>query len=276
MKKIALLVVICLLATAAWGCGRESTQGHRKADLEADVLPLLEDSIRAMSELRGYRLKGSMEMSAGGGDASGSGTLRMDMRAEVENTEGGTNQHIHMEMGGLATEAYIYGDYFYQEVPGQGWVKSSLAQYQAQNLSTGVINEEQMRLIAETVREATVRDEGGDEMEMELVLGEEFLLRSLERFRDEAGEAAGSQMEQWVSVMEEAAWGFSATLRLVVGKQDRLIRKMEMNIEMREVPQLGTYKSTMHTEAYDYNADIHVELPPEAEKATLSGVGSVR
>ncbi len=276
MKRIYLLVAVCLLATAAWGCGKGSSAESRKADLETEVLPLLDDSIRAMSELRGYRMKGSMEMSAGSGDASGSGTLRMEIRSEVENTDGRANQYIHMEMGGLATEAYIYGDYFYQEVPGQGWTKSSLAQYQVQNLSTGVISEEQMRLIAETVEEAIVRDKGEDGKEMVLLLGKEFLLRSLERFREEAGEAAKGQMEQWMSAMEEAAEGFSATLRLLVGKGDHLIREMEMTIEMKDVPQLGTYRSTMHMEAYDYDAQIHIELPPEAEKAALSGAGSVR
>ncbi|MDI6874821.1 MAG: hypothetical protein QME84_11155 [Actinomycetota bacterium] len=229
-----------------------------------------------MAGLSGYRMRGYMEMSAGSGEASDSGTLRMDVQSEVQNVEGHTNQHMSMDMGSLTTEAYIYGDYFYQEIPGQGWIKTSLAQYQAQNLATGVISEEQLQLILESVEEATIRDEGEDAQEMVLVLGKEFLLRSLERFREQAGEEARSQMEEWMSAMEGAAEGFSATLRLLVGKEDHLIREMEMTIEMRDIPQLGTYRSRMYMEAYDYNAEIHIELPPEAEKAAQREAGSAR
>lgn len=269
MKRTVLIIALLLLVSALWGCGGGESAGTQKADLEGEVLPLLEDSIRAMVEIKGYRMRGYMEMGAGGEDATGSGTLRMDIQSEVENVEGRTNQHMRMDMGGMVTEAYIFGDYFYQQVPGRGWVKTSVARYQAQNLATGVISEEQLRLILDSVEEAAIRDGEGGEMEVTLVLGEDFLLRSLERFGAEMEEGSQGQMEEWISAMKEAAGGFGATLRLALGKDDHYIRKMEMSIEMKDVPQLGSYRSRMYMEIYDYGAEIDVELPAEAEKATL-------
>ncbi len=268
-RATVLLAIVVLLAAAAWGCGKGESPEPGKAGLETEVVPFLEESIRSMSRLSGYRMRGSMEMNAGSGEVSDSGALRMEIQSEVQNTEGGTNQHMRMDMGGLTTQAYLYGDYFYQEVPGRGWVKTSVAQYQAQNLSTGMIDEDQLRLILESVEEATVRDSGSDTRELSLVLGRDFLLRSLERFREEAGEEAKKQMEEWLSAMEEVADSFNATMRLVIGKDDHLIREMEMVIEMRDVPQLGTYRSRMFMEVYDYNAEVSIELPAEAEKAVL-------
>lgn len=269
MKRTVLIITILLLVSALWGCGGGESTGTKKADMEGEVLPLLEESIRSLVEIKGYRMRGYMEMGAGGEDASGSGTLRMDIQSEVENVEGHTNQHMRMDMGGITTEAYIYGDYFYQQMPGRGWVKTSVAQYQAQNLATGMISEDQLRLIMETVEEASILEGKGDELEITLVLGEDFLLRSLERFRAEMSEEAQGQMEEWVSAMKEAAGGFGATLLLTLGKDDHVIRKMEMTIEMKNVPQLGSYRSRMYMELYDYGADVKVELPAEAEKATL-------
>ncbi|MGQ9476354.1 MAG: DUF6612 family protein [Actinomycetota bacterium] len=269
MKRTVMIITLLLLVFALWGCGRGESTETRKADLEGEVLPLLEDSIRAMVEMKGYRMRGYMEMGVGGENATGSGNLRMDTQSEVENVEGRTNQHMRMDMGGMVTEAYIYGDYFYEQVPGRGWVKTSVARYQAQNLATGVIGEEQLRLILETVEEAAIRDGEDDEMEVTLVLGEDFLLRSLERFRAEMEEESQGQMEEWISAMKEAAGGFGATLRLVLGKDDHYIREMEMSIEMKDVPQLGSYRSRMYMEIYDYGAEIEIKLPAEAEKAAL-------
>jgi len=271
MKKMTLLLTVCLLASVLWGCGGGKPSKPRNADLETEVLPLLEESIRSMAALKGYRIRGSLEMGAGGEGAGDSGTLRMDMDSDVENTESGTNQYMRMDMNGLVTEAYIYGDYFYQNVPGKGWIKTGLAQYQAQsqNLSTGVIREEQLRLIMDSAVEATIRDGEEGTRELSLVLGKEFLLRSLQYFREEAGEEAMGRMEQWMSAMEEAAEGFTATLTLVVERESHLIKEMEMAIEMRDIPGMGTYRSRMHAEIYDYGGDIHIELPAEAKNAPL-------
>lgn len=267
MKRLSLCIVVLLLVSTFWGCGKEGVTETRTADVDTEVIPILEESFTAMSGLKGYRMRGYMEMSAGGEDASGSGTLRMDIESEVENVEGGTNQHMHVDMGGLTTEAYIYGDYFYQEVPGQGWIKTSLAQYQAQNLAAGVIDEEQMRLILESVQEATIGENDAGDTEVTLILGHDFLLGSLERFREEMGEGIEAQMEEWISAMEEASSGFSATLNLTIGKEDHLLRNMEMYLEMTNIPDLGSYRNRMFMEVFDYGADIHIELPEEALNA---------
>lgn len=267
MKKLSLCIVVLLLASALWGCGKEGATETRTADVNAGIIPLLEESFNAMSGLKGYRMRGYMEMSAGGENALDSGTLRMDIESEVENVEGGTNQHMHVDMGGLTTEAYIYGDYFYQEVPGRGWIKTGVAQYQAQNLAAGVIDEEQMRLILESVQEATIGEDDAGDTKVTLILGQDFLLGSLERFREEMGEEIQAQMQEWISAMEEAASDFSATLNLTIGKEDRLLRNMEMNLEMTNIPDLGSYRNRMFMEVFDYGADIHIELPEEARNA---------
>lgn len=267
MIKSAPVLTLCMLIVVAWGCGGGVSQKERQADFKEEVLPFLEESVQAMSQLKGYRMRGSMEISAGGDEATGSRALKMEMQTEVENIEERTHQHIRMEMGGLTTDAYIYEDYFYQDVPGQGWIKTSLAEYQAQNLATGVLGGEQLELIMETVENASVVEENEESRELILALGRDFLLTSLERFRQSANEEELKRMEEWMAAMEKAADGFRAEIRLSIGKDDHLIRRMEMTIEMKDIPQLGTYTSRMFMDVYDHNADIHIQLPREAEQA---------
>ena len=261
MKRIALFLVMSLLLTAALGCG-----GGEKRDASSeDALSLLMESSQAMSALSGYRMNGTMEMGMGNADAGG-GSLSMEMAGEVDNTGESPAQHITVKMGTVASEAYIVGDYYYQEIPGQGWIKMDVAQYRAQNVSMGMVDSQQWKSIAEAAEDIAIDEETEEETVISLKLGEEFFRMSFESYRESLSEEERAEMQEWIDYMEESTQGFSARIRLWIGKGDRLVRRMEMSYRMQNA-QVGSMTGVADMEITDYNADIHVTLPEGAEGA---------
>lgn len=274
MKKIASILLVCVLLVASLGCG-----GKEKAALSeeeaASLVGLVEDSIRAMSQLKGYRMKGSMEMRMGAGEEAAGNTLNMELQSEVENLGDTANQHMRIDMGFMTTEAYLYEGYYYQNIPGQGWSKISLAEFQAQNLATGtsgIMATEQLRRILEAMEEITVIEDSEEVTGLSLRMGKEFLLSSLASYREMNAEDSAGQMEEWLRMIEESAENFSAEMRIWIGKGDHLIRRMEQVMELKSLAQLGDIWSQMSVEIYDYDADIRIQLPEEAKKAKETGL----
>ncbi len=236
----------------------------------ASLFGFVEDSIQAMSQLKGYRMKGSMEMRMGVGENQAGNTLSMELQSEVENLGDAANQHIRIDMGFMTTEGYLYEGYYYQNIPGQGWSKISLAEFQAQNLTTGtsgLMATEQLRRILEVVEEISVIEDSEEVKGLSMRMGKEFLLHSLANYREMNTEDSSSQIEEWLRIIEESAENFGAEMRIWIGKDDRLIRRMEQVMELKNLAQLGDIWSRMSMEVYDYNADIHIRLPEEAKKA---------
>lgn len=261
-KKLLLLLFTALLIATAFGCGGKSEGGTSVAD----ALALLADSSKAMSTLSGYRMSGVMEIGMGETDAGG-GSLSMRVSGEVDNTGETPAQRITVEMGKVESEAYIVGDYYYQEVPGKGWIKMNVAQYRTQNIGMGMVDPLQWGPITEAAEDIAVEEETGETVVISLKLGEEFFRLSFERYRESLSSEEREQMQEWLNLMQEGMEGFSADIKLWIGKSDRLVRRMEMNYRM-ENPQVGSLAGTMDMELSDYGADIHITLPEEAKNAS--------
>jgi hypothetical protein len=226
------------------------------------------DSGKVMTEVSGYRMSGSMVMGAGGSEVAGMGLpMTIDIQTEVQLSGGDIRQHMNMTTKGYQMEAYIIGDQYYQNTPGTGWVRMNIGTYKTQNMNMGLMDTQQLGLMAQMAENAEVIEEDGGKIGLSLHLGEGFFKASLEASRRYLEESGKSLPEDWMKTAEEAASGFQADMRIWLWQDSKLIDHIEMEYTMGGVPPLEKIESTAQLNMYDYNADIRIELPEEAKGA---------
>ena len=264
MKYTAAALVAVLLVFSFAGCG-----GGAGSDATAS-LSLLVDSTQAMTEVSGYRMSGTIVMDSGTGGQSQ--PISMDMRAEVQNTDEGMRQHMFVTIGDYEVEAYIVDGVYYQNLPGQGWMKMSTAAYMSQNMNLGLVDAAQMEMMAQLALDAEVVEEGDETTVISFHLDQEYLQASLEVYRKYIEEGDEQLPEEWLQMAEEITV-FQADVRISLNNADNLIKRMEMTYTMAGLPGVGEVSSSMKTDFYDYGADIEIELPPEAAQAPEVDLG---
>ena len=260
MKRFAGMLVMAVLVLSFAGCGGGSESNATES------LSLLVDSTRAMTEVSGYRMSGTIEMAMGAASAGGQ-VMTMEVDAEAQNVDGDTRQHMFVNVEGYEVEAYIVGGVYYQNVPGQGWMKMSTAAYMSQNMNLGLVDAEQMEMMARLAKDAEVVEESGDTLVMSFHLGQEYVQASLDLYRKSMEEGQEPLPEEWLQMAEEYMSGFQADLIVRINQTDKLIQRMEMSYIMKGMPEVGDVESSTEMDFYDYGQDIEIELPPEAEQA---------
>lgn len=254
-KKAAMLVVLMMALSLVAGCKGGSGS--------SDALARLTEAAEAMSGTSCYRMKGDIEMSMGEGAAP----IAMSLRADVQNAPDGMRQHMFVSMGGFEAEAYVVGDTYYQNSPGQGWQKMSLGLYRVQNMNTGLVDAEQMELMAKMASDSRVMEEKDGSIGIAFHLGKEYFDASMRIYREYMEESGEGVPEEWLKMMEESVSDFSADIKMWLNASNQLVERMEIVYSMGGIPQLGEMRSSMRMDLYDYDADIEVELPPEAAQA---------
>lgn len=262
MRRIAVAVLITVIVICLSGCGG----GDDGSATSSDAVSLLLASTQAMSELSGYRMSGTISLGMEG-DAGGQGEpITMDIEAEVQNADGEMRQHMFVTVSGYEVEAYIIGGVYYQNVPGQGWQKSSVAANQMQGLSLGMVDAAQMEMMAQMAKDSEVFEEDDETAALSIQLGQEYFQASMDMYMDYIEETGQQAPEGW-NEMVAAITDFQAEMRIWLTKPDNLFKRMEMAYSMSGLPQVGTVTSSMDVDFFDYDEDIVVELPPEAEQA---------
>ncbi len=260
MKRIAMAMLIAAALVSCVGCKGGTTV--------KETFDTLAESTTAMSEVSGYRMSGSVEMGSGTGAVSGqSQVITMDIRADVQKVDGEMRQHMFVTIGGYEVEAYRVDGMYYQNVPGQGWVKSSAGAYQTQNMSLGFVDAAQMDIMVRMARDAEVFEENEETVGLSFNLDKEYFAASIDLFREYVAEGGQQASEEWLKMMEESITDFQADIRIWIRKADDLIQRMEIEYVMSGVPQVGDAAGSMMVDFFDYNEDIKVELPPEAAQA---------
>jgi hypothetical protein len=263
MRRIAAALLITVLVVCLAGCGG----GSDAVDTSSDAVSLLMASTQAMSELEGYRMSGSIALGMEGGPAGGqSQPITMDIKADVQNSDGEMRQHMFVTIGGYEVEAYIIGGIYYQNVPGQGWQKSSVAANQIQGMSLGMVDAAQLEMMAQMAKNAQIFEEDDETIALSIQLDQEYFQASMELYTDYMDETGQQIPVEWTE-MVEAITDFQAEMRIWVGKRDDLFKRMEMTYKMSGIPQVGTVTSSMEVDFFDYGEGIVVELPPEAAQA---------
>lgn len=258
MKKIAAAVIATIIILSVVGCGGGS---------QIEPTPLLIESAGAMSEVSSYRMSGTIEMSSGSGSPGvQSQPVGMEIVADVQNTGGEVRQHMYITVGDYEIEAYIIGGVYYQDLPGQGWMKMSTGAYRTQNMNLGLVDAEQMGLMAELAKNAEVIEENDEQVSLSFQLDKEYFDASMELYRQYIDEE-GQQLPEELLQIEEAISDFQAEIRIWLLKSDNLIERMTMSYAMTGLPQVGEVSSSMLMDFSDYNQDIVIELPEEARQA---------
>ncbi len=254
-KKTALFLAVLMLISLAAGC-KGGSGGP-------DAVARLTEAAEAMGGTGGYRMKGDIEMSMG----AGSTPIAMQLRAEVQNAPEGMRQHMFVNMGGFEAEAYIVGDAYYQKSPGQGWQKMSLGMYKAQNMNTGLVDADQVELMAKMAVDSRVLEEKDGRTGIAFHLDKEYFDASMRMYRQYMEESGEGMPQGWLDMIEGSVTDFNADIKVWIHASSRLIERMEIDYSMGGIPQVGEMRSSMRVDLYDYDQDIVVELPPDAAMA---------
>jgi hypothetical protein len=258
MKSIAAAVIAAFIIMSVVGCGGGS---------KIDPMPFLVDSASAMSEVAGYHVSGTVEMRSGGGSPGmQSQAANMNIEADVQNTGGDIRQHMFVTLKGsggedYVVEAFIIGGVYYQKLPGQEWMKMSTGAYQTTSMNLGLVDAEQMGLMAELASGAEVFEENDEQVAVSFHLDKEYFDASLELYEE------GRQLSEELLQMQEAIEDFQADIRIWIRESDNLFDRMEMVYTLKGLPEAGEASSSMQMGFSDYNQDISIELPQEAEQA---------
>lgn len=262
MKRIAAASLVAILVLAFAGCG-----GGSESDATAS-LSLLVESTQAMSEISGYRMSGTIEMDTGATTAGGQGqTINMDVRADVQNADGEMRQHMFLTIGDYEVEAFIIGGVYYQNLPGEGWMKMSTGAYMSQNMSLGLVDAEQMEMMAELAKDAEVIEESDEVVVLSFHLDQEYMQASLDLYRKYIEEGDEQFPEEWLQMAEESISDFQADISIWLNKSGDLIQRIEMSYTIIGMPEVGDVGSSMKMDLFDYGKDIVIELTPEAAQA---------
>ncbi len=254
MKKAIAAVLMAALCAVYAGCGG--------GEAEIDPRALFAGVAEAMSEVSGYRIRGSNTMKETGTGAV-TGTLRVEISGEVQVVEGVTHQHLVAVSEGQETEAYIIGDGYYEHMPGSGWRRSP-----GRGLGTSALDTRQIEIVAEKAESTEVIQNDGRLIGLEVILGEDYFKAALDAYIQELEAEGQAVPEDWRAGVEASLGQIGAVVRLWVFKDTKLINAMEMDYIVGGEAAGGTLSSEAHFDLFDYNAQgIVVELPEEAKNA---------
>jgi hypothetical protein len=272
MKKVIttlLLLTLFILAAGGTGCGNESNQSEENTQ----AMSMLLESSQAMSNVSGYRMDGEMLMDAGGSEAASMGLpMTVDIQAEIKITDGKINEHMKLitkseSIGTYETDSYIIGNQFYQYVPGQGWFRMDYGVYMTQNMNIGLLDSNQMEVMAKMARNAEIIGREGGKIGLFFHLSEEFFKTVLESASQSAGEGGQPLPEEWLQQAEGILSGIEADVTIWLWEDSNLVDRMEYKATMGGMPPLENIEQTMLVKMFDYNQNIEVVLPEEAKGA---------
>jgi len=258
MKKVALIIAAAMVASLLAGCG-----GGSGVSGGSNALALLLEATEAMKGTGGYRMRGDIEIGMGAGSAP----IAMEIRADVQNATDGMRQHMFVTMGGFEAEAYIVGDTYYQNTPGEGWRKMSLGLYKAQNMNMGLADVDQVELMAKMAADSRILEEKDGRVGIAFHLGKEYFDASMQAYRKYLEEGGQEVSPEWLDMIEGSVKDFGADIRMWIGTTSGLIERMEIEYSMSGVPQVGEITSSTRLDLYDHDQALEIELPPEAARA---------
>jgi hypothetical protein len=264
-KKI--FVVSCLVLVVAVasvsGCGGSSGS---KAESE-DATALLIQAGQAVSEQSSYRMSGKMNMDSSQSDASTPIDITLDIDGEVQQSGGTVKRHVVMSAGDLKQEYYIMGSDYYLYNSNGGWEHASLGAYETQNAGMGMIDIQQLGLMAGMAQDAQVFEEDDSTLAISFHLNEDFFKASL------PSPGQGFSQEE-LDAMAQYVAGIEADVRMWFAKDSMLVEKTEIESNLGDMPPYDSISTSVNLDILDYNANIEITLPEEAKNAVEMGSSS--
>jgi Family of unknown function (DUF6612) len=260
IKKIAciafLILAISIPLTA--GCGGSDASENASSD----PLSLLKQAGDAVSAASSYRIDGSMKMDSG---ASGSNpiSIALDITGEVQQSGGTVSRHVVMSAGDKKQEYYIIGPDVYIYSSNNGWTHSSLQNYETQNAGMGMIDIQQLGLMAEMAQDAKVIEDDGNTITISFHLNEDFFKASLPT----TGE--GFSQEE-LDTMQQILSGTEADVQIRLFKDSMLVDKTQIDSTL-SIPPYDDIHTSMVFNTLDYDKSVDITLPAEAKNAAEAG-----
>ncbi|OFW58514.1 MAG: hypothetical protein A2V52_01015 [Actinobacteria bacterium RBG_19FT_COMBO_54_7] len=251
----ALALIIALVFISGCGCsgGTSSAASTEKAKA------LLMEAGKAVSETSSYRMNGTMRMDA---DQAGEGEpldWSLDIQGEIQQSAGIVSEHMVMSVGASKQESYTIGSDYYAFVTDKGWAHMSTGNSKIQNSSLGMIDIQQLGLMAELGQDIKVFEESTQRIGISFRLAEDFFKSSLQ------SEEGVSQ--EWLDAAGEYLSGLAAEVRLWILSDSMLVDAVELRSNLSEIPPYGMISMSIDLEVRDYNQGLRITLPEEAKNA---------
>jgi hypothetical protein len=257
-KKIFIISCLVLVVAVALisGCGGS---GNSKAENE-DATSLLTQAGEAVSAQSSYRMSGNLNMNSSQSDASTPIDITLDIEGEVQQSGGVVNRHVIMSAGDLKQEYYTIGSDYYLYMTNEGWKHTSLKAYETQNAGMGMIDIQQLALMAAMAQDARVLEEDDRTVAISFHLNEDFYKASI------------PTLEQGFSQEEIDAWaqlvsGTEADVRMWFSKDSMVVDNTEIDSNLKGMPPYDNIRTSVNLDILDYNGNTEITLPEEAKSA---------
>lgn len=250
MKKLLAVFLSTLLILSlfigAVGCGGNSSANAEK---------VLEESSTEMEGVDKFKVETKVKTTA---DTEGlDQEMVMDMKSDMSDAEEPKAQVAIAGMGN-DSDVYLYGQYTYINVPGQGWLKAAtndMSDYEQMtpsgisDMSKGATN---VKMVSET----------GDYYKISFDIGKKYLQDIFSQ--QELGNQLGEEFE---NMMKEMLKGLSMSLVVKIKKETKNIETAKINMVFKDMPMVGDMTMNMDMKFSDFNGDFVIELPAEAQAA---------
>lgn len=260
MKRITTVLtvfflLIGLVAVFSAGCGGKSS---------AEAADILEKSNAAMQAITTFSMKmdGSYKMEMMEGMEQ---DIVMEMRSDMSNPQDPKAQ-IVMSAAGMDMEMYLIGNYTYMEIPGQGWVKTAVADMSQYSQMTP----SEISKMSKGAEDIKIVSEKGGSYEISFKAGEEYIQSVYQS--EGVTDALGEEMSE---MMADIYKNVTVTAVLEIDKKTLYVTGGTMKMEIKDAPMIGTITADIDVEYTSMNEPLTIELPPEAAAAPEVDAGEL-
>jgi hypothetical protein len=276
-------ITACLLLSAlvvvglAAGCGKNenTTDGHGSSEGDVglqDAQTLFGSSLRSLADASSFRLSGSMDMSMRMRQGSQVTPVSMNVLLSEDVRQDGGSQRIKGDMQITQAEGmqptsmtvYLVDDRIYFENDGQWLFSEYLQSYNPMGGTSQLITSRAVSQMLENAETVETEESDGGSVTFHLTLGQKYFslaLQEMERYLQPA------QVDSIRKMFDSINYDMHCTVSRESGRME------SMRIDMRgeEFEFMPGAFITMEVRSdfvfSDYDADLTVELPPEAANA---------
>lgn len=258
-KNILILSSLAVLAMAlslAAGCGGSSP---RALEGNGDTGLLLKEAGQAVSKASSYRINGTMQVQSQGSQPGQDMNITETEQGEVQQSQEGVKQHWVLSSGDMKQESYTIGQDYYAYVEGKGWMHTSVGSSQAPNGGLGVVDIQQLGLMADMAQELKTFEQNSDSIGISFRLGEDF-------FKASFASAGQGVSQEWLDSAQQLLSGLEANVRMWLLKDSMLVDRVEMDSDM-DMGAYGSFHLSVSVKIDGYGEDMQVVLPEAAKSA---------
>lgn len=254
MKRFLIVLLLASMAAALLltGCGESKTE--KSAD---DAKAILEKSQQKMGDITSVKMTGSTSMVMPEAEET---DTEFGFEA-VTNIAADGQQEVHLvaKGDGEEYETYAMGGYAYTYDPNTGWIKQKISG--TEDAGTAVPTHDQiveMGRYAENLR--LLPEEGGS-----YVVAFDVSPKFYEQYT--TGSTDGEAEGDISGMMADLLKGIEISIVYKINKETLYADAAIIDMSLNDMPMLGDVTASMDAAFSDYNKQVSIVLPPEAQNA---------